>query len=123
MRITVEFESLEEFQKHFAVNNDSALAIAQLGQKIDGLYKVGSDDVGGKLHKDIKDIDDVDQNYDHDLYLRVLNEFKKYIDRHPRSESAVREGIYNRIGDYEIPTGLSDEAYHRLLNYMSRLNM
>ena len=85
------------------------------------LYQSGQDDVGGKLHKDIKDIDDIakDGDYNVDLYFEAVSLFNELVERNPQTEDALKQGLFNRVGDYEIRQGLSDDAYKKLINYLS----
>jgi len=133
MKITVQFESLDEFESHFnaspSLSNtklDELQATADSLQ--DALNKLqstvttaGGNDVGGKLHKDIKDIDDVADDYDEELYLKVKAAFDKLFKEHPRQEAVIKAGIRQRIGDYKVPKGLSVDAYKMLEAYAYNL--
>lgn len=128
MKITVEFDSLEEFQEHFTTANSEELSehiIKQVEEAIgestdvitnavDKVYHAGRDDVGGKLHKDIKDIDDVAEDYDEELYKKVKAEFDELFEKYPRNHVHIKSWIKRVVGDYEIRTGLSKNAYEQL---------
>lgn len=123
MKITVEYESIEEFERYTKIggqNRDGGLLPVLLDIK-EKLYQSGQDDVGGKLHKDIKDIDDIanDGDYNVDLYFEAVSLFNELVERNPETEDALRQGLFNRVGDYEIRQGLSDDAYKKLINYLS----
>lgn len=133
MKITVEFDSLEEFQEHFTVSStanaevlsqiqDNITALSgqmedqtqKLSDAVDKVYHAGRDDVGGKLHKDIKDIDDVAEDYDEELFKQVKDHFDKLFAAYPNRETIIKGHIKDVVGDYEIRTGLSVNAYEQL---------
>lgn len=110
MKITVEFESLEEFNAHFG-NTSGANSPS---------YKPGEDDVGGKLHKDIKDIDDVSSDYDTALFAHATALFNLYLEK-GNNATLLKKKVKEVVGDYEIRTGLSDSAYEQLIWAISDL--
>lgn len=128
MKITVQFDSLEEFQEHFTVGNsaDSAQKIISqledaindsteiISSAVDKVYHAGRDDVGGKLHKDIKDIDDVADDYDEALYLKVKADFDYLFETYPQRHVTIKSWIKREVGDYEVRPGLSVNAYQQL---------
>lgn len=133
MKITIQFDSLDEFQQHFNFSSPittEALSdlhsqlqsldvkidnqTQQLAKAIDEVYKAGADDVGGKLHKDIKDIDDVAQDYDEQLFLHVKTLFDNLFETYPKQETIIKKRIKDVVGDYEIRPGLSVDAYQQL---------
>jgi N-acetyl-anhydromuramyl-L-alanine amidase AmpD len=128
MKITVEFDSLEEFQQHFTTTDSEKVSehiIKQVEEAIgestdvitsavDKAYHAGRDDVGGKLHKDIKDIDDVAEDYDEEQYKKVKAEFDELFEKYPRHHVQIKSWIKRVVGDYEIRPGLSTNAYNQL---------
>lgn len=128
MKITVEFDSLEEFREHFTTGNSeemSKMIVSQLEEAIgestdvitgavDKVYHAGRDDVGGNLHKDIKDIDDVADDYDEALYIATKAAFDELFGKYPRNHVQIKRKIKEVVGDYEIRKGLSKNAYEQL---------
>ena len=66
------------------------------------------------FHRDIKDIDDVDENYDVALYEEVKGMFDVLHKENPAQSHIFKGKIKALVGDYEVTRGLSDEAYKQL---------
>lgn len=139
MKVTVEFESLKEFLNFGGieaegvslgdiasslneVRKEISVGNRNLSEAIKANYRAGQDDVGGNLHKDIKDIDDVSENYSEHLYNyanALANVYRKHASEPKRKH--LKSRIHDVTGDYEIRTGLSDDAYSTLIDSIRSL--
>lgn len=112
MKITIDIpdESVQAFADLI-----TGKVIGRIDQLEKAVYKSGQDDVGGKLHKDIKDIDDVADDYNHKLYSHAKELERLYLRERPEQEHILEGRIRELTGDYTVNTGLSDVLYNQLI--------
>ena len=114
-----------EFEKHFTVaddkaslqllesiRNDLSSQIQSVNSHVQTLYQAGQDDVDGKLHKDIKDIDDVNTTgeVNEELWEELVRVRDALFNWRPATKRGAQKKIREVIGDRDISRNISEAA-------------